>query len=294
MELRSLDQIAKREIAASLGEVLCKHFVNAKGEEITFDENEIKNARKEDLAMMLRDAIYDIAGIKEGDAIIPVDDPDLTGEGGEEGKYVDSARLSKETLHLFNLIVKADTDGNGQCVEAEPEKAKAKVQSAKIADKIAKKEEREAKKAQLAIEAAERKREAKEAKEAKRAEKEAERARAKEAARAAREQARLESKRAKQTGLYVPPRREVGMNRMQSVLLAIAELGVFATVEEVAIASDRIYLAANPRKFSNLKEPAGIARWLIIALLATSFLRMEGGQYIVQGKLTDDILALKK
>lgn len=271
MEMYNLEQITKREIAASLGEVLCKHFVNAKGEEITFDEQEIKMARKEDLARMLCEAIYDIVGIKIGDGVVPVDDPDLTGEGGEEGKYVDAARLSKETLHLFNLLVKEPETGNGRGQkEVESEKVKAKEQAVKRADKDAKRAEREAKKAQLAAEKAAKKKAAEEARAAKRAKKDTKKAQTK------------------------PKESRKGMNRLQSVLLAMAELGVFSTLEEVALASDRIYLAANPYKFSNLKEPEGIAKWLTMTLLATSFLRMEDGQYVVQGKLSDDLLALKK
>lgn len=279
MEMYNLDQITKKEIAASLGEVLCKHFVNTKGEEITFDEKVIKMARKEDLAKMLCSAIYDIVGIKVGDGVVPVDDPDLTGEGGEEGKYVDAARLSKETLHRFNLLIKEPEGGNGDGQkEVEPEKAKVKEQEVKKADKDTKQAEREAKKAQLEAEKAEKKKAAEEARAAKKAEKEAK---------------KVETKKAGKTETKTRESKK-GMNRMQSVLLAIAELGAFSTLEEVAVASDRIYLAANPYKFSNLKEPEGIAKWVTVALLATSFLRMEGGQYIVQGKLADDFLALKK
>ena len=287
MELYNLDQITKKEIAASLGEVLGKHFVNVKGEEISFDEKEIKTARKEDLARMLRDAIYDIVGIKEGDAIVPVDDPDLIGEGGEEGKYVDAARLSNETLHRFNLIIKEPEGGNGGGSDSEPEKVKVKEQEVKVEDKNTKKVEQEEKKAKLAAEKAEKKKAAEEAKAAK-----------KEAKKQAREQARQEKeavKEDKKEEKGARKKRAGGeMNRMQSVLLAIAELGVFATLEEIAIASDRIYLAANPHRFSNLKEPEGIAKWVVVALLATNFLRTEGGQYIVQGTLSDEILALKK
>jgi hypothetical protein len=294
MNVRGLELMTKKDLLTSLAELSSKQFVGDDSKIMSFDLKELKNLRKADLGEKFYQAVMGITGITIKDKFVPIQDNDLNGEVVEGYSNIAEARLSTETLNRFVILHSGEAEAPAETVPETPVQPEIDIVMPVLeaTEESQQEVQEEVVTAELVEAKAETPIEQETQSVSQPAVEETPKKRGRKKAKTEPENPDQEAKKIEPA--IVPHTAAQDMNRLSSVILAIGDLGAYSNFEEVAVLSDRIYLQAHPTRFSNLNEPRAISKNVTFILLATGFLKQEGGQYVVQGKLTDEILALRK